>query len=206
MKIKKNLFAIFFICVGGFLFAENWFVCLSSFRSPENAEIFCSQLSENNINAWIYFSRTEKGDFYRVLYSKPCNDADEARLLRDKIDSSKVAKKLALNGLWILKAQKEAENPEVKTPAAPDTTTTSTTTEPIILDVVPSVQDAPEAITEPEIITATQDTKSTGKPEVINEPLVEPEIPEIAEPEILTPEQDEKVIQQNKAISLPDEK
>ncbi|MCR4952520.1 MAG: SPOR domain-containing protein [Treponema sp.] len=199
MKIKKNLFAIFFICVGGFLFAENWFVCLSSFRSPENAEIFCSQLSENNINSWIYFSRTEKGDFYRVLYSKTCNDSEEARILRDKIDSSKVAKKLALNGLWILKAQKEAENSETAIPAttiSPAATEKNTATaapetekiEPIVLDVETSVPEVPAAITEPEVITAPQDTKSADKLKVIQEPLVEPEIPEIEEPTIITPE------------------
>lgn len=150
MKIKKNVFVVFFIFVGSFLFAENWFVCLSSFKSQENAENFYTLLSNNDLNSWIYFSRTEKGDFYRVLYSEPCDDIEKAHDLCNKINSSEAAKKLELKGLWVCKAQKEALVPEIAEPELTDIK------EPELTE--PEIQE----IIEPTILT-TQENLSDEK-------------------------------------------
>ena len=108
MKPKRLLIiSCLILLFSSLLFCEDWYVCLSSFKNQDNARNFAALLSKNNLSSWVYKTNTEKGDFYRVLYSQACSDLKSAHILRDKIAASKQAKQFNLTGLWVCQVPTE---------------------------------------------------------------------------------------------------
>ena len=97
------------------LAAQEWYVCLASFRNQKNASNYSAVLRQHELPSWIYFSSTPKGDFYRVLYDVPSQTIEQARKIRDKVSTSKGAQVLQLKGLWVCEVQKEIIPTQIKT-------------------------------------------------------------------------------------------
>ena len=75
MKSKRIfIFSCLFLLFVNCLFSQEWYVCLSSFKNPDNAKNFAVLLTQNDFPAWVFKTPTEKGDFYRVLYAQACPD------------------------------------------------------------------------------------------------------------------------------------
>lgn len=107
MKIKRLFVSLIFCFVLQSLIAQEWFVCLASFKNQENAKNYTAVLGQYDLPSWIYLSSTPKGDYYRVLYDVPSSTIEQARKLRDEVAATKGAKALKLQGLWVCVAQKE---------------------------------------------------------------------------------------------------
>ncbi len=107
MKIKRLFVSLIFCFVLQSLIAEEWYVCLASFKNQDNAKNYAAVLGQYELPSWIYFSSTPKGDYYRVLYDVPSSTIEQARKLRDEVAATKGAKTLKLQGLWVCVAEKE---------------------------------------------------------------------------------------------------
>lgn len=107
MKIKRLFVSLIFCFVLQSLIAQEWYVCLASFKNQDNAKNYTAVLGQYDLPSWIYLSNTPKGDFYRVLYDLPSQTIEQARKLRDELAATKGAKTLKLQGLWVCVAEKE---------------------------------------------------------------------------------------------------
>lgn len=106
--LSFSIFLVFSFCS---IFAENWFVCLGSFRVKKNAENRVAELSEHNISSFVYETESDGQILYRVLIDEKHTDRNEARSTRDKFSNNSVIKQLGITGLWICTA--EVEEPPV---------------------------------------------------------------------------------------------
>ena len=155
MKSKRVLvFSCLFLFFTNLLFCQEWYVCLSSFKNPDNAKNFAALLTKNNLPSWVFKTPTEKGDFYRVLYSQACEDLKKAHVLRDKIAASKEAGQFNLSGLWVCQVPVEKV--------------------PKVVEPEPEPLPVPEPEPQP---PAVQFIEEEPLPE-LEEPVIEEEIPE----------------------------
>ena len=107
MKIKRLFAVLIVILLLVPLTAEDWYVCLASFKSKQNAENYAKVLTQNKLPSRVYFLSTQGGDYYRVLYDEPVDSIKKARELRDKIAASREAELLKFKGLWVCSAKLE---------------------------------------------------------------------------------------------------
>ena len=225
MKIKKLVVFLAFCFMLQNLIAEEWYVCLASFKSKDNAESYCVLLEKNELPSWIFFSSTSKGDFYRVLYDVPKDTVEDARKLRDVIASSKGAKALKLEGLWICSAKKEGkktviqdaakQQSVVKTPAVQEPVKQKQKQEPVkkesgkqesekqepveIKSVEKESEKQESAISEPVIQEAVENESEKTEP-VVQEPVEQEPVKQEAEKQetaITEPVAPEPVIQES---------
>lgn len=112
--LKKLLLICIFASIPFFTFAENWFVCLGSFKNLKNAEEFALKLKKSEVPCFIYYLKSEKGSLYRVLFKEQFKEASDARSFKNGLSESKKIKALKLGELWICKADVDLKVP-VKT-------------------------------------------------------------------------------------------
>ena len=67
-------FSLFFIFSFCSIFAENWFVCLGSFRVKQNADNRVAELNKHDIPAFVYETESEGQILYRVLLNEKHTD------------------------------------------------------------------------------------------------------------------------------------
>lgn len=105
---KRFLFFIIF-CLFTLIqgVCDSWSVCLGSFKIKENAEKLVESLKQENIRAAIYLHESEDGIFYRVLLKQSFDFINEARKMRDEINSQSVIRNLDISGLWACSASSE---------------------------------------------------------------------------------------------------
>ena len=106
---KKAFFIFVLFSVFSFncLFCEDWFVCLGSFKVKQNAENRVTQLSKNNIQAFVYETQADGQTLYRVLLDEPFSDRNAARNQKNKLSNNAVINALGINGLWICSAERD---------------------------------------------------------------------------------------------------
>ena len=107
-------FSLFFIFSFCSIFAENWFVCLGSFRVKQNADNRVAELNKHDIPAFVYETESEGQILYRVLLNEKHTDRKEARSVRDKYSNNTTIKQLGITGLWICAVEEEL--PELQEP------------------------------------------------------------------------------------------
>ena len=98
------IFCLFALTQG---ICDSWSVCLGSFKIKENAEKLVESLKQENIHAAIYLHESEDGIFYRVLLKQSFDFINEARKMRDEINSQSVIRNLDISGLWACSASSE---------------------------------------------------------------------------------------------------
>lgn len=98
------IFCLFALTQG---ICDSWSVCLGSFKIRENAEKLVESLRQENIQAAIYLHESENGTFYRVLLKQSFDFINEARKMRDEINSQSVIRNLDISGLWACAASSE---------------------------------------------------------------------------------------------------
>jgi len=104
MRKIKFAFITLFLILCSSVFAEDWFVCLASFKQKNNAEALVKNLANNNVGSFIA-EQTVKGQlYYRVLYKTDYPDAVTARRHRDELKNNETLKKYKLSGFWICQA------------------------------------------------------------------------------------------------------
>jgi len=112
--MKKNLKLI---CAGilagamcSFATAENWFVCLGSYKIKNNAEIFQKEMKADKVKSFIYECEIGGATYYRVLLDEKFDLIQEARNKAEEFGSSAVAEKNGLRGLWVCYAEKSDDS------------------------------------------------------------------------------------------------
>ena len=98
------IFCLFALTQG---ICDSWSVCLGSFKIRENAEKLVESLRQENIQTAIYLHESENGTFYRVLLKQSFDFINEARKMRDEINSQSVIRNLDISGLWACAASSE---------------------------------------------------------------------------------------------------
>ena len=85
--------------------ADNWYVCLGSFKSIDNTRQFSVVLTEGGLPNAVSVHNATGGTLYRVLYDKPFERRNEARIFRDELLDDTRIHLLNLSGLWICEAK-----------------------------------------------------------------------------------------------------
>lgn len=122
--MNKKLF--FILCVFAFFIAtsmgaEEWKVCLGSFRNKKNAETRVELLKERGIPSSIVQHKTGDGSIlYRVFFEENFQNQAAANLHKELLSNYPPIKALKINDIWFLKV-KETENtpPVVQRSVAP---------------------------------------------------------------------------------------
>ena len=151
-KSKKTVFLLilFFLFTSNYLFCEDWFVCLGSFKVKQNAQSRVAELEKYDIASFIYEAETDGQILYRVLFDELYKDRISARTARNNLEKLSVMNKLGIKDLWICTAERDVfvevvePEPEVETEPEPE--------EEIEPEVEPESETEPEAVPEPDVV------------------------------------------------------
>lgn len=116
--MKKFISVFLFFVLLNFSFAEEIFVCVGSFKNPENAENLVKNLENLGTESFVFEAQVNNQTLYRVLLSNSFDLKEEARKFRNSVENADFAKKLNLSGLWICQANKPVSDKTTKEPAA----------------------------------------------------------------------------------------
>ena len=96
-------------------FADGYHVCVASYKNLKNAETMVTRLENQSVAAFVYRTKVNSEDYYRVLLSKEFKKIEDARKYRDEVQKYSFVKELGLKGFWVCHAEKQAAAPKVKT-------------------------------------------------------------------------------------------
>lgn len=189
---KKTVFLLilFFLFTSNYLFCEDWFVCLGSFKVKQNAQSRVAELEKYDIASFIYEAETDGQILYRVLFDELYKDRISARTARNNLEKLSVMNKLGIKDLWICTAERavfvEVVEPEPEQESEPE----------VELEPEVETEPEPEEEIEPEVEPESE-TEPEPEPESEAESEVEPELelepesePELEAEEELEPEQE----------------
>lgn len=110
MKLLKSILcaALFSIALAA-VPADSWYVCLGSFSSANNARQFSAVLTKRGLPYAVTVHHAAGKTLYRVLYDKPFERRDEARIFRGGLLDDPRVRLLRLSGLWICEANPGGE-------------------------------------------------------------------------------------------------
>ena len=99
MKKYFKIFSIFFfLFLTNALFADDWYICLGSFKEKVNAQSRERVLNENNIPSFVIQHTSRKGEkLYRVLLDEPLATERKAEIRKTELEQSINANKLGIN-------------------------------------------------------------------------------------------------------------
>lgn len=102
MKKYFKIFSIFFfLFLANALFADDWYICLGSFKEKVNAQSRERVLNENNIPSFVIQHTSRKGEkLYRVLLDEPLATERKAEIRKNELEQSINANKLGIKSLW----------------------------------------------------------------------------------------------------------
>lgn len=83
------------------VFADSWFVCLSSFRNQENALNCMMELYKEGFEVCLDEHVTDSSAYYRVLLHEPFDTAEKARARKEELSEDEKISELGLFDLWI---------------------------------------------------------------------------------------------------------
>ena len=157
--LKILLGLIFFLAVSS-VFADEWRICLGSFKNKSNAVTQAALLEKNGIPVYVEPFKQSNGQvLYRVLYDEVITDEKSAIRHKRLIQSLPAVKSLGINDVWCLhygessKKVKEDVKPEEKT--------------------VPETKAAENKVEETKVEKSVNETKAETKVEAKAEPEVE---------------------------------
>ena len=108
-SLKSILCAAFFCLATAAAPADDWYVCLGSFTSADNARQFSAVLTKRGLPNAVSVHHAAGKTLYRVLYDKPFERRDEARIFRGGLLDDPRVRLLRLSGLWICEANPSGE-------------------------------------------------------------------------------------------------
>ena len=185
-KKTATLLVLFLLFSSNYLFCENWFVCLGSFKVKQNAQNRVAELEKYDIASFIYEAKTDGQILYRVLFDEVYEDRIAARSARNNLEKNSAMNKLGINGLWICVAEREVfvevveadlePEPEPEEEIEPEFEQENDPEQKIELE--PEPESESESEPEPEI-----EPEPEQEPEEELEPVPEPELETESEPE-----------------------
>lgn len=110
MKSLKSILCAALFCLAiATVPADGWYVCLGSFTSADNARQFSAVLTKRGLPNAVSVHTAAGKTLYRVLYDKPFERRDEARIFRGGLLDDARVRLLRLSGLWICEANPGGE-------------------------------------------------------------------------------------------------
>ena len=110
MKSLKSILCAALFCLAiASAPADGWYVCLGSFTSADNARQFSAVLTKRGLPNAVSVHKAAGKTLYRVLYDKPFERRDEARIFRGGLLDDPRIRLLRLSGLWICEANPGGE-------------------------------------------------------------------------------------------------
>ena len=110
MKSLKSILCAALFCLAiATVPADGWYVCLGSFTSADNARQFSTVLTKRGLPNAVSVHKAAGKTLYRVLYDKPFERRDEARIFRGGLLNDTRIRLLKLSGLWICEANPGGE-------------------------------------------------------------------------------------------------
>ena len=110
MKSLKSILCVALFCLAiAAAPADGWYVCLGSFTSADNARQFSAVLTKRGLPNAVSVHKAAGKTLYRVLYDKPFERRDEARIFRGGLLDDSRVRLLRLSGLWICEANPGGE-------------------------------------------------------------------------------------------------
>lgn len=150
-------------------FADDYYVCLGSYRQISNARTLSSVLKENHMENSITEFTDASGKLYRVIHGRSFKKIQDARKFRDELVKNAAIKKLKITGLWVVKNPVLYVEPEPSPAPLPE--------------LFPSIKAELPSLEKP----AAEPAESVEpEPSLAQEPL--PEVPAPAETIIVNPE------------------
>jgi hypothetical protein len=157
--LKILLGLIFFLAVSS-VFADEWRICLGSFKNKSNAVTQAALLEKNGIPVYVEPFKQSNGQvLYRILYDEVITDEKSAIRHKKLIQSLPAVKSLGINDVWCLhygessKKVKEDVKPEEK--------------------IVPETKEAENKVEETKVEKPVNETKAETKVEAKAEPEVD---------------------------------
>ncbi len=101
-----SLKKILLICLFGFfslaLFAEDYFVCIGSFRNKKNAFAFSDSLEKKEMHTCVAEFELESKPLFRVLFKEPFKTVKEASKFAKSLSKNPAVIEFKISGIWIL--------------------------------------------------------------------------------------------------------
>jgi len=183
--LKILLGLIFFLAVSS-VFADEWRICLGSFKNKSNAVTQAALLEKNGIPVYVEPFKQSNGQvLYRVLYDEVITDEKSAIRHKRLIQSLPAVKSLGINDVWCLHYGESSK--KVKDDVKPEEKT------------VPETKAAENKVEETKVEKSVNETKAETKVEAKTEAKAETKVEAKAEPEV-----DEKPVK--KTVETPVEK
>lgn len=114
-RIQKFFIGAVVFLMASFAFADDWYVCVGSYSSIDNASELVYSLQKKGINTFVYeFTKDNGTKLYRVLVDEPFDSRDKSRIRRDQLENDDAIKSLRISGLWICQASVVAAEPELE--------------------------------------------------------------------------------------------
>lgn len=101
-KFIKVCFSFVFLLLGSMAFADDWYLCLGSYKDLDNAKTQAAALNNNDISVLIYEHKTSSSPdiLYRILMDEPYSTEAKAVARRNQVQSFQVMKKLNIKNIW----------------------------------------------------------------------------------------------------------
>jgi len=97
----KKLFTSILISLTLSCFASDWYVCVGSFKNPENSKKRCQQMSERNISTFVGEEKLANGEtLYRVFIDSEFQTKNDAVKFRDEIAKKEELKGIEKTNFW----------------------------------------------------------------------------------------------------------
>lgn len=140
-KFQKFLICAFVFLMASFAFADDWYVCVGSYSSVDNASELVYSLQKKGIDTFVYeFTKDNGSKLYRVLVDEAFTSRDKARIRRDALENDKVIKSLRISGLWICQAAAPIVEAEPVVEDVPEVQTVQPAEAPVVEEEQPAVR------------------------------------------------------------------
>lgn len=111
-KFYKNFLLIFLILFSLEAFAEDWYICLESYKVEKNVAEAIQEFEDHGCKVFAGKFETDEGTFYRILLDKKFASHDIATIYRKFLEESPDYEFLRSKGIWCVEYSGESYKPE----------------------------------------------------------------------------------------------
>lgn len=108
-KIFKIIMAFSLMLFSTALFADDWYVCLGSFKKLENAQNLVKALNNQDLPSFIYEHTTKSSPepLYRILLDEPYATEAKVNVRRYEVAKMSAVKNLKITNVWYFQPKSE---------------------------------------------------------------------------------------------------
>lgn len=101
-NIIKTVAVSALLTLSAFAFADDWYICVGSFKNEKNAEQFKAKLAEKNIGTFTSeYQKNESEKFYRLLLSEKFDSKEKSLEVKRQLSKNSFIKGLGIKDMWV---------------------------------------------------------------------------------------------------------